>query len=149
MHPLKPRTVNGITNQTYSIGEAGLTPTPNNKATEASAETAATLSHILESLDDLKGLDVRTINVTQVSDVTDFMILASGTSNRHVRSLVNRVTEDLKESGVSPLGVEGRETSEWVLVDYGDIVVHVMQAEARSFYDLERLWGDLPNETDQ
>ena len=77
------------------------------------------------------------------------MILASGTSNRHVRSLVNRVTEDLKESGVSPLGVEGRETSEWVLVDYGDIVVHVMQAEARSFYDLERLWGDLPNETDQ
>ena len=126
-----------------------MTPTPNTNATQESAETAATLSHILESLDDLKGLDVRTIDVTQVSDVTDFMILASGTSNRHVRSLVNRVTEDLKESGVSPLGVEGRETSEWVLVDYGDIVVHVMQAEARSFYDLERLWGDLPSETDQ
>ena len=126
-----------------------MTPTPNTNARQASAETAATLSHILESLDDLKGLDVRTIDVTQVSDVTDFMILASGTSNRHVRSLVNRVTEDLKESGVSPLGVEGRETSEWVLVDYGDIVVHVMQAEARSFYDLERLWGDLPSETDQ
>ena len=62
---------------------------------------------------------------------------------------MNRITEDLKASGVGPLGVEGRETSEWVLVDYGDIIVHVMQAEARGFYDLERLWSELPTESDK
>jgi len=117
--------------------------------TDSLASTASILAHILESLDDLKGLDVRTIDVTDVSDVTDYMVLASGTSNRHVRSLVNRVTEDLNTTGVRPLGVEGRETSEWVLVDYGDIVVHVMQAEARGFYDLERLWSEMPAESGQ
>ena len=116
---------------------------------ESDVSTASTLAQILESLDDLKGLDVRTINVTDLSDVTDYMVLASGTSNRHVRSLVNRVTEDLKTTGVRPLGVEARETSQWVLVDYGDVVVHVMQAEARGFYDLERLWSELPAESGQ
>jgi len=124
--------------------------TENTKENQADStlSTASTLAQILESLDDLKGLEVSTINVTNLSDVTDYMVLASGTSNRHVRSLVNRVTEDLKTSGVRPLGVEGRETSEWVLVDYGDIIVHVMQAEARGFYDLERLWSELPAESD-
>lgn len=117
--------------------------------TDSNVSTASTLAQILDSLDDLKGLEVRTINVTDLSDVTDYMVLASGTSNRHVRSLVNRITEDLKASGVRPLGVEGRETSEWVLVDYGDIIVHVMQAEARGFYDLERLWSELPTESDK
>ena len=114
---------------------------------EAEKETRRTLEHILESLDDLKGLEVQTIKVTEISDVTDYMVLASGTSNRHVRSLVNRVTEDLKGSGVRPLGVEGREASEWVLVDYGDIILHVMQKETRNFYDLERLWSELPAES--
>jgi len=127
-----------------------LTATSNNTADKAAAaDTTHILEHILASLDDLKGLDVRTIEVSKVSDVTDHMVLASGTSNRHVRSLVNRVTEDLKEAGVRPLGVEGRETSEWVLVDYGDVVLHVMQAETRLFYDLERLWSELPGESAQ
>lgn len=127
-----------------------MTATHNSQETKSDSalSTASTLAQILDSLDDLKGLEVRTINVTDLSDVTDYMVLASGTSNRHVRSLVNRVTEDLKTSGVRPLGVEGRESSEWVLVDYGDIIVHVMQAEARGFYDLERLWSELPAESD-
>lgn len=116
---------------------------------EAEKEIARILEHILDSLDDLKGLEVHTINVTKISDVTDYMVLASGTSSRHVRSLVNRVTEDLKKTGVQPLGVEGKETSEWVLVDYGDVVLHVMQVETRRFYDLERLWSELPTESAQ
>lgn len=127
-----------------------MTVTPNNAAADSAAlDTAQTLEQILASLEDLKGLDVRTIDVTQISDVTDYMVLASGTSNRHVRSLVDRVTENLKDAGVRPLGMEGKETSEWVLVDYGDIVLHVMQAETRGFYDLERLWSDLPAESER
>lgn len=107
-------------------------------------ETKALLEHTLDALADLKGLDVVTLDVAEISDFTDWMVLVSGTSNRHVRSLVDNLLESSKAVGVQPLGVEGRETSYWVLVDFGDVVVHVMQAEARSFYDLERLWSDLP-----
>lgn len=116
-------------------------------AAEQEKRVQKLLDNVLGSLDDLKAIDVRSIDVTKFSDVTDWMVLASGTSNRHVRSLVNRVVEDLKATKTQPLGVEGRETSEWVLVDYGDVVLHVMQAETRSFYDLERLWTDLPAES--
>lgn len=123
--------------------------TGNNTTTNPQAEPQSQqlLDQLLASLDDLKAIDVRSINVAKFSDVTDWMVLASGTSNRHVRSLVNRVVEDLKATETRPLGVEGRESSEWVLVDYGDVVLHVMQAETRSFYDLERLWTDLPVES--
>ena len=127
-----------------------MTATRNNSmpsAAEQAQQIQRLLDKVLGSLDDLKAIDVRSIDVTKFSDVTDWMVLASGTSNRHVRSLVNRVVEDLKVSDTRPLGVEGRETSEWVLVDYGDVVLHVMQSEARSFYDLERLWADLPAES--
>ncbi len=72
------------------------------------------------------------------------MVLVSGTSNRHVKALVDRVVESARAFGQPALGVEGRETNEWVLVDLGDVVVHVMSREARSFYDLERLWSELP-----
>ena len=116
---------------------------------KGSEHAQALLEQVLATLDDLKAIDVRSINVAKFSDVTDWMVLASGTSNRHVRSLVNRVVEDLKAADTRPLGVEGRESSEWVLVDYGDVVLHVMQAETRSFYDLERLWTDLPAESVQ
>ena len=131
-----------------------MTATQNEKEPQADASEAKQSEQIqqlrdqlLGSLDDLKAIDVRSINVSKFSDVTDWMVLASGTSNRHVRALVNRVVEDLKETDTRPLGVEGRESSEWVLVDYGDVVLHVMQAETRRFYDLERLWADLPAES--
>jgi ribosome-associated protein len=101
---------------------------------------------IVDALEDRKGHDVIAMNVAAVSDVTDYMIIASGTSNRHVKALVDRVMDAASTAGVRPLGVEGRETSEWVLVDMGDALVHVMQAETRSFYDLERLWSELPGE---
>ncbi len=101
---------------------------------------------IVEALEDKKGRDVVTLDVAAISDVTDFMIVVSGTSNRHVKALVDQVVESAATAGVAPLGVEGRETNEWVLVDMGDALVHVMQAETRQFYDLERLWSELPAE---
>ena len=71
----------------------------------------------------------------------DWLVVASGTSSRHVKSLANNVLMKAKEQGVRPLGVEGERGGEWVLVDFGDVVVHVMQPAARNFYDLERLWS--------
>jgi len=109
-----------------------------------SIEPKALLEHTLEALEELKGKDLVSLDVSGLSDFTDWMVLVSGTSNRHVRSMVDNLLESSKSLGIAPLGVEGREESHWVLVDFGDVVVHVMQDEARGFYDLERLWSDLP-----
>jgi ribosome-associated protein len=103
---------------------------------------------IVDALEDIKGRDVVVMDVAKVSSFTDYMIIASGTSNRHVRALVDQVVTATTDAGVRPLGVEGRETNEWVLVDVGDALVHVMQAETRSFYDLERLWSELPADSE-
>ena len=99
---------------------------------------------VLEALDDLKGQDVLALDVSGSSGVTDWMIIASGTSGRHVKSLLDRTVERAKAGGVVPLGIEGQDGLEWVLVDLGDVVVHIMQRETRSFYDLERLWKTPP-----
>ncbi|MCZ6712087.1 MAG: ribosome silencing factor [Gammaproteobacteria bacterium] len=103
---------------------------------------------VVDVLEDRKGRNVVTLDVADLSDFTDFMVIASGTSNRHVKSLVDQVVESAKTQGNGPRGVEGRETYEWVLVDLGDVVVHVMRAETRQFYDLERLWTELPSDTE-
>ncbi|PTQ67462.1 ribosome silencing factor [Pseudomonas sp. GV071] len=92
------------------------------------------------ALEDVKAQDITTIDVRGKTSITDFMVIASGTSNRHVKSLVDNVLEKVKEKGVRPLGSEGLDTGEWALLDLGDIVVHVMLPTARQFYDLERLW---------
>ncbi len=97
---------------------------------------------IVASLDDRKGRSVLALDVTKLTDVTDYMVLASGTSARHVRALVDILRETARRCAVRVLGIEGEDTGTWVLVDLGDVVVHVMQAETRAFYDLERLWGD-------
>ncbi len=103
---------------------------------------------VLESLDERKGRDIVALEVGKVTDITDYMVIASGTSNRHVKALVDQVVEDAKASGTLPMGVEGRETNEWVLVDLGDVLVHVMQEKSRRFYDLERLWSELPADSE-
>jgi ribosome-associated protein len=74
--------------------------------------------------------------------MTDFMVIASGSSNRQVKALADNVMEKLRQLGLRPMGVEGDTAAEWILVDYADVVVHVMLPEARAFYDLERLWSD-------
>lgn len=103
----------------------------------------------LEALDDLKGKDIVSLDVSELSDVMDTLVICTGTSNRQVKSLANNVVEEGKKAGVRPIGVEGMEQGEWVLVDYGDLIVHVMLADVRSFYDLEKLWSMTPASRDQ
>ena len=99
--------------------------------------------HIVEALESRKGRDILALDVGGLTDITDFMIIASGTSNRHVKALVDRVIEVATQHRNPLLGVEGRDSHEWVLLDLGDVLVHVMQPATREFYDLERLWHPL------
>jgi ribosome-associated protein len=94
----------------------------------------------IDALDDMKAVDVRVIDVRKKTNVTDVMVIATGSSARHVKSLANSVVVKAKENGEKPIGIEGEDTGEWVLVDLVDVVVHVLQAEIRDFYQLERLW---------
>ncbi len=96
---------------------------------------------VIDALDDLKAVNPVTLDVTGLTDVMDYLVIASGTSNRHVKSLADNVAMEVKKRGVRPLGVEGENSGEWVLVDLGDVVVHVMLPATRDFYDLERLWA--------
>ena len=95
---------------------------------------------IVDGLEDVKAQDIATIDVRGKTSITDFMVIASGTSGRHVKSLAENVLEKVKEQGVRPVGNEGLDGGEWALLDLGDVVVHVMQEATREFYDLERLW---------
>ena len=95
---------------------------------------------VTDALDDLKAVNTVALDVTDLTDVTDCLVIASGTSNRHVKSLANNVVVEAKKAGIPPLGVEGDDVGEWVLVDFGDVVLHVMLPATRDFYDLERLW---------
>lgn len=96
---------------------------------------------VLESLDDIKAVDVVCIDVRDKTEMTDYMIVVSGTSSRHVKSIANNVIVDAKEAGFMPIGIEGLDEGEWVLVDLTDIVVHMMLPSSREFYDIERLWN--------
>ncbi|MEP1469604.1 MAG: ribosome silencing factor [Halieaceae bacterium] len=104
---------------------------------------------VVDALEDLKAVNPVILDVTGLTDVMDYLVIASGTSNRHVKSLASNVSMEAKKQGMRPIGVEGEDAGEWVLVDFGDVVVHVMLPATRDFYDLERLWvhHDIP-ETD-
>ena len=95
---------------------------------------------VLSSLDELKAVNPVTINVKKLSNFTDYMMIASGTSSRHIQSIGEKVLEDLKSKKIKPLGVEGKGSEEWLLIDLGDVVLHLMSTNARTFYDLESLW---------
>lgn len=97
---------------------------------------------IVDALHDAKAKDIVVLDVRKVSDFTDYMVIASGTSTRHVQSTADRVIEQLRGHGQRALGVEGLDVGEWVLVDLGEAVVHVMRPETRDFYNLEKLWSE-------
>ncbi|MEQ9546032.1 ribosome silencing factor [uncultured Marinobacter sp.] len=100
---------------------------------------------VISALGEVKAQDVSVIDVRDRTSVTDYMVLASGTSNRHLKSLADSVIAEAKEQGVRASNVEGNNVSDWILVDLGDVVVHVMMPATREFYDLERLWRDAPD----
>ncbi|MDA8362319.1 MAG: ribosome silencing factor [Gammaproteobacteria bacterium] len=97
---------------------------------------------VYDVLADAKGQDIQVLDVRKVTDITDFMVIASGTSSRHVVSMAEKIQEKLRELGRRALGTEGEKMGDWVLVDFGDVVVHIMRPQTRDFYNLEKLWSD-------
>jgi len=116
----------------------------------AAENTASALTEkLLATLDDGKAIDIRTLDVRRLTAITDFMLIASGRSSRQVKALTKRVRDRANSTGAKILGIEGERQAQWVLVDLDDVVVHIMQSEARDFYQLEKLWSDrMPGQAD-
>ena len=111
------------------------------------ATARKTQSWIQDALDDAKARDITVLDVRKISDFTDYMVIATGTSSRHVQSTADKVVDTLRSHGVRAVGVEGGKTGDWVLIDFGDVVAHVMREEIRDFYNLEKLWSDAKRVT--
>ena len=107
-------------------------------------DVQACLKVVHEALLDVKAKDILEIDVTAISNVADAMVIASGTSTRHIKALAHNVAEEARKAGFRPIGVEGEHDAEWILIDLGFVVVHVMLPTARKFYDLESLWRATP-----
>ncbi len=109
-------------------------------ATKPAAARRSLKSVVLDALDDMKALEVKVLDVRGLTDIADYMVIASGTSDRHVRSVAQRVVEKTKEAGFRPHGLEGLSDGDWVLIDLHEYIVHVMLPRVREFYGLEKLW---------
>lgn len=105
-----------------------------------SQTTHPLLDTVVHALDEMKARNITVLDIAGLTSLADHMVIASGTSTRHVKALSDSVQEKAKEAGFMPVGVEGEQGAEWILVDLGDVIVHVMQPAIREYYDLERLW---------
>ncbi|MCL1595634.1 MAG: ribosome silencing factor [Actinomycetia bacterium] len=110
----------------------------------ASVESVAAAATAAQAISDKKGVDIAILDLSGLLVVVDVFVIASGTSTRHVKSLVDDVEEALRIGDRKPIRREGKDHGQWVLLDYGDLVVHLFDAETRTYYDLERLWADAP-----
>jgi ribosome-associated protein len=117
---------------------AGKLKTADNRMAAKSKASLKTV--VIDALADMKALEVKVLDVRGLTDIADFMVIASGTSDRHVRSVAQRVVEKTKEAGFRPHGVEGQQDGDWVLIDLSEMIVHVMLPRVREFYGLEKLW---------
>lgn len=113
----------------------------------AAADTAARVRTAVAAAEDRKAIDLKVLHLGDVSGFTDYFVICSGTNERQVQAIADAVEERLRAERVRPLHVEGYNRAQWVLLDYGDLVVHVFQEQPRSFYALERLWSDAPDLT--
>ena len=104
-------------------------------------ESEALKDLVIDALDDIKGIEIVALNVEGQTDIADYMVVASGTTSRQVKALTDSVVQQAKAADNKVLGLEGDDTAEWVLIDLGDVIVHIMLPKVRDFYDLERLWS--------
>ena len=104
-------------------------------------QSEALLTLAAAKADELKAEDIVKLDVRERSSITEYMLICTGTSKRHTQSIAEHIATEAKHQGVAPLGIEGMDDGEWVLVDLGDVIVHVMQEQTRDFYQLEKLWG--------
>ena len=118
------------------------------KEQQGSAAEDRLLKIVVDAIDDMKGVDVMVIDVREMTSITDRMVIASGTSSRHVKAIADNVALEAKREGFPALGVEGAQAAEWVLIDLGDVVVHVMTPAIREFYALEKLWAVVGDHSD-
>jgi ribosome-associated protein len=118
-----------------------------NPETIVLTDTAQRVREAVSAAEDRKAVELKVLHLQKVSDFTDYFLICSGTSERQVQAIADAVQERLRANRVRPLHVEGYNRGQWVLLDYGDLVVHVFQEEPRHFYALERLWGDAPDVT--
>lgn len=96
---------------------------------------------VVDQLEEIKAKEIKVIELAEDNTIADYMVICSGTSSRHVKSIAILLIKALKERNTPPMGIEGEDVSEWVLVDCGDVIVHVMQPTTRDYYQLEKLWG--------
>jgi len=115
---------------------------PSKRARNQHADVHTMTDVIVSALEDAKGIEIEVLDVRKLTDITDFMVIVTGSSDRHVKTLSERVLEFMNSRNFSPIGIEGEDSKNWVLVDYVDVIVHIMRERTRKHYDLEGLWDD-------